>query len=100
MKTPQIQICVLGLTIFSYESPGTAQAENFIGRIKKVDGMLQPVVDVEFYGDKGSNPPEAEGVKIQLRAYIDKVNAEYLLRPIIYATKNRMTYTLEMTSMT
>ena len=37
---------------FSYDSPGAAQAENFINTVAPHAGMLPPVIDVEFYGDK------------------------------------------------
>ena len=32
-------------------------AENFINTVHLKDGMLPPVIDVEYYGDKKNNPP-------------------------------------------
>ena len=71
---------------FSFDSFGLTQAENFIETVESFDGMLPPVVDVEFYGNKAENPPDPEEVQPQLQAYLDAVEDAYGLRPIIYAT--------------
>ena len=71
---------------FSFDSPGATQAEHFIGTVEVFDGMLPPVVDVEFYGNKEANPPEPEEVRPQLQAYLDAVEEAYGMRPVIYAT--------------
>ena len=71
---------------FSFDSAGLTQAENFIDTVESFDGMLPPVVDVEFYGNKAENPPAPEEVRPQLQAYLDAVEEAYGLRPIIYAT--------------
>ena len=71
---------------FSFDSPGIAQAENFIDTVEKFDGMLPPVVDVEFYGNKEENPPSSEEVYPQLQAYLDAVEDAYGMLPIIYST--------------
>ena len=71
---------------FSYDSSGITQAENFIDMVESFDGMLPPVVDVEFYGNKEENPPAPEDVSPQLQAYLDAVENAYGMRPIIYAT--------------
>ena len=74
---------------FSFESAGESQAELFCSTVKAVDGMLPPVVDVEFYGSfRSENDIDADEVKAQLRAFIDRVEREYSVKPIIYATKN------------
>ncbi|MDD4096568.1 MAG: GH25 family lysozyme [Oscillospiraceae bacterium] len=72
---------------FSYDSPGITQAENFIRIVTPFDGMLPPVVDVEFYGDKESNQPAKEVVTEELRAMLLELESQYGVRPIIYATK-------------
>jgi len=77
---------------FSYESPGITQAENFIQTVQAFEGMLPPVVDVEFYGDKESNHPDKEAVVEELGVMLQELEAYYGLRPIIYATKE--TYNL------
>ena len=71
---------------FSYDSSGITQAENFIDTVENFDGMLPPVVDVEFYGNKEKNPPAPEEVYPQLQAYLDAVEDAYGMRPMIYAT--------------
>ena len=45
---------------FSYDSSGLAQAENFINTAEKRDDSMPPVIDIEFYGDKETNLPNAE----------------------------------------
>ena len=71
---------------FSFDSAGLTQAENFIETVENFDGMLPPVVDVEFYGNKAENPPAPEEVQPQLQAYLDAVEDAYGMKPIIYAT--------------
>lgn len=72
---------------FSYDSPGEAQAENFIRTVEKTEGMLPPVIDIEFYGDKEANPPAREAVQEQLDAMIKKLEEHYAVKPILYATE-------------
>jgi hypothetical protein len=57
---------------------GAAQAESFVanaGRSWSDSSIrsLRPAVDVEWYGDKEQNPPEAEDVRRELRAFVDGV---------------------------
>jgi lysozyme len=72
---------------FSYDSPGITQAENFIRTVPSFDGMLPPVVDVEFYGDKESNPPDKESVTKELQVMLSELESHYGMQPIIYTTK-------------
>lgn len=72
---------------FSFESPGATQAENFIKTVRPLEGMLPPVIDLEFYGGNDKNPPKRETVGAQLRIMLDELEAEYGLVPIIYATE-------------
>lgn len=72
---------------FSYDSAGETQAENFIKNVKAFDGMLPPVVDVEFYGDKEKNPPDRKDVTRELDAMLSALERHYGLKPIIYATE-------------
>lgn len=70
---------------FSYDSPGSTQAENFIAAVgESLAGRLVPVVDVEYYGDKEDNPPAKEDVVRELVAFLDAVEARYGVRPMIY----------------
>ena len=72
---------------FSYDSPGETQADHFIQTVEKIDNMLPPVVDLEFYGDKEQNPPEQAAVREQLSDLLNRLEAHYGTKPIIYATE-------------
>lgn len=70
---------------FSYDSEGKTQAENFISTVgPDMKGRLLPVVDVEYYGDKEQNPPERTDVIRELRIYLEMIEQEYGVKPIIY----------------
>ena len=71
---------------FSFDSGGDTQAENFIREVPAIDGMLPPVIDIEFYDDKRSNPPNREDVTEQLEIFIEKIVETYGVKPIIYTT--------------
>ncbi len=72
---------------FSYDSAGETQAENFISTVPHYDGMLPPVIDLEFYGDKEKKPPAKAEVDTQLKAMLDALEAHYGCKPILYATE-------------
>lgn len=72
---------------FSFDSPGRTQAENFISVVSKIDDMLPPVVDFEFYGDKEANLPDAEVTRMELDRLLEELEAYYGMQPIIYATE-------------
>ena len=70
---------------FSYDSEGKTQAENYINTVgKDLNGRLLPVVDVEYYGDKEQNPPEKTDVVRELKAYLETLEKEYGVKPLIY----------------
>lgn len=70
---------------FSYDSKGKTQAENFINTVgTDLNGRLVPAVDVEYYGDKEQNPPEKEDVIKELRIYLEIIEKEYGVKPLIY----------------
>lgn len=71
---------------FSFDSPGSSQAEHFIRTVEPFEGMLPPAVDVEFYGDKQKNPPKADEVETELQIYLNRVEQAYGRKPVIYAT--------------
>lgn len=72
---------------FSFDSPGSTQAQHFIETVEICQGMLPPVVDVEFYGNKRENPPEPEQVERELQDYLEAVQQAYGMTPVIYANK-------------
>ncbi len=70
---------------FSYDSEGKTQAENFMKTVgPDLKGRLLPVVDVEYYGDKEQNPPEKADVIKELSIYLEMIEEEYGVKPIIY----------------
>lgn len=71
---------------FSFDSDGDTQAENFISHVKAYDRMLPPVVDVEFYGEYIKDHKPADEVVPQLKRMLDDLEAEYGVKPVIYAT--------------
>lgn len=79
-------IAVGAYHFFSYDSPGLLQAENFINTVKPFEGMLPPVIDLEFYGDKQRNLPESKDVNEQLDILLAELEKHYGLKPVIYAT--------------
>ena len=71
---------------FSYDSPGETQAKNFIDLVPLTPGMLPPVVDIEFYGDKLQNPPSREETEAILKPLLVCLEEYYGQKPILYAT--------------
>ena len=71
---------------FSFDSNGKKQAKNFIKHVPKRANMLPPVVDVEYYGDKASNPPAVRKVRKELDDLLGQLEKEYKCKPIIYTT--------------
>ena len=70
---------------FSYDSEGKSQAENFIKTVgPDLKGRLLPVVDVEYYGDKEQNPPDKTDVVRELTIYLEMIEKEYGVKPLIY----------------
>ncbi len=72
---------------FSYDSPGLSQAQNFIFNVPAIPNMLPPVVDVEFYGDKEENLPDATETQAQLDDLLSGLENHYGVKPILYATE-------------
>lgn len=71
---------------FSFDSSGITQAENFIRHVEKETGMLPPVVDVEFYGNKENDPPKVTGVQTELQDFLNELEEYYGVTPVIYTT--------------
>ncbi len=71
---------------FSFDSVGVTQAEHYIETVGDLSGRLVPVVDVEYYGDKWTNPPTKEDVVSQLQEMLAVLEAEYGRRPMLYTT--------------
>lgn len=73
---------------FSFESGGDAQAEHFISVVPKEEGMLSPVVDIEFYGGRFYDKPDVEETRRQLQSLLDRLEEHYGVTPLIYATES------------
>lgn len=73
---------------FSFDSVGKTQATNFIKNVPLTtyNKMLPPVVDVEFYGTKVSNPPSAESIYKELDTLLAILEEHYGIKPVIYTT--------------
>lgn len=71
---------------FSFESPGSTQAQNLLAALEGVSMQLPCAVDVEFYGAFFENPPEVATTRAQLRNLLDAIEAATGARPLLYAT--------------
>ncbi len=69
---------------FSMCRAGGKQAEHFIATVPKAEDSLPPAVDVEV--DARCNRVVPRGLRAELAAYIDTVEAHYGVRPIVYST--------------
>ena len=81
------ELAVGAYHFFSYDSSGQTQAENFIKTVTPFDGMLPPVIDLEFYGEKETNPPDRASVEQQLKTMLAVLETHYGQKPILYATE-------------
>lgn len=86
-EAQKTELAIGAYHFFSYDSSGQTQAENFINTVVPFEGMLPPVIDLEFYGDKEKNPPNREAVSTELKAMLDLLEEYYGLKPIIYVTE-------------
>lgn len=80
-------IAVGAYHFFSYDSPAETQAKLFIDTVSPFDGMLPPVIDLEFYGNYEKGPQSREYVDKELGIMLDMIEDHYGLKPIIYATE-------------
>lgn len=71
---------------FTQCRPGTVQADNFIKVVPREAGALPPVIDAEHMGPCRSGPAVAD-VPGEIRIFLDRLEAHYGQRPIIYTTQ-------------
>ncbi len=93
-EAQKCDIAVGAYHFFSFDSPGGTQAENFIKTVTPFEGMLPPVIDIEFYGANSVNPPDKDDVSKELNTMLLLLEDFYSLRPIIYATEDSYEYYL------
>lgn len=79
-------LCIGAYHFFSFDSDGEKQAELYIDTVGVLDGKIAPAVDVEFYGDKQSNPPQKDELASELRKMLEKLEEHYQVKPVIYTT--------------
>lgn len=82
----QTDLYVGAYHFFSFDSKGDQQAAFFISTVGEMNGKLAPVIDVEYYGDKRSNPPLRADVVENLSAMLEALEQQYHVKPIIYTT--------------
>ncbi|MBX3577120.1 MAG: glycoside hydrolase family 25 protein [Rhizobiaceae bacterium] len=64
---------------------GASQADWFIRNVPKVEGALPPVIDVEWnHLSNCKKRPKPEAVREKMQAFMDKLEAHYGQRPVIY----------------
>lgn len=79
-------ICIGAYHFFSFDSDGEKQAQLYIDTVGSLNGKMAPVIDVEFYGSKESNPPTKDEVVKQLGRMLEILEEHYQAKPIIYTT--------------
>lgn len=74
---------------FNFESTGADQAANYIATVgESLSGRLLPAIDVEVYGEEQPVVPDQDSLKRELQAMLDALEAQYGVKPIIYAQKD------------
>jgi len=71
---------------FTLCRPGALQAENFIANVPRTDGALPPALDLEHKGPCREGPTMSN-VVFEARVFLDRVEAHYGVRPILYTTR-------------
>lgn len=71
---------------FTLCRPGAQQAANFIAVAPRVPGALPPALDLEHMGPCREGPTMPD-VIAEARIWLDRVEAHYGVRPIIYTTR-------------
>ena len=71
---------------FSFDSLGSAQADNFISAVPRLKKALPPVVDIELSGSAG-NPPDKARTRADLNELLTALKRYYGRKPILYVTE-------------
>ncbi len=71
---------------FTLCQPGARQASNFIAIVPRVEGALPPALDLEHMGPCREGPTMTD-VIAEARIFMDRLEAHYGVRPIIYTTR-------------
>ena len=81
----QTGLAVAAYHFFSFESPGSSQAANFIASVPKDPQALPPVVDFEHFGKTFQTDANA---RRELKALLVDLERHYDRNPIIYLDEN------------
>ncbi len=71
---------------FTLCRPGAEQAANFIATVPRTAGALPPALDLEHMGPCRDGPTMPD-VIAEARIFLDRVEAAYGVRPILYTTR-------------
>lgn len=72
-----------GYHYYSLCSPGTAQADHFVGVLDRAETNLPPVVDLELIGNCDP-PPAKEDLVAEVETFIDRVEAATGTEVVVY----------------
>lgn len=72
---------------FTFCTPGSQQAANFIRTVAPGQMMLPPVADVEYTGNC-ANPPAPATIRVELMTFLERLEATYAVKPMIYVTSD------------
>ncbi len=89
-EAQETQIPIGAYHFFSFESSGESQASNYIATVGRFDGMLTPVIDVEYYASDRDRA-STETIQRELHSMLDSLEAYYGCKPMIYATMTSYT---------
>lgn len=72
---------------FTFCTPGSQQAANFIRTVSPGQPMLPPVADVEYAGNC-ANPPTPAVIGGELAEFLRQLETAYDVKPLIYVTSD------------
>jgi lysozyme len=75
-----------GYHFFTLCQPGARQAANFIAAVPRTGRALPPALDLEHMGPCRQGPTMTD-IVAEARIFLDRVEAHYGVRPIIYTTR-------------
>lgn len=71
----------------NFDVSGKDQANHFIKTVSMGKKNLPPVLDLELYGKYEENPLEKSKVKVIVDEFLNTLESEYKVKPIIYTTQ-------------
>ena len=71
---------------FTFCTPGSAQAENFLNTVPQAATSLPPAIDIEFSGNC-KNWSSLDEIRAELQAFVKRVEQASGNRPVLYVTE-------------